>query len=183
MLAEFIFAKKILSFMNLTYQFASIEDIAIIREIARKTWFATYEPILGKEQPQYMFDLIYSPEGLEEQLNAGQVFVLQFVSEPEDTNVPVAFASYSIKDEAKKIYKLNKLYLNPDLQGAGLGKKLLQEVEKQLNEIGAEWLDLNVNRFNKARIFYERVGFEIIGEEDIPIGEYFMNDFVMRKKL
>lgn len=169
--------------MNLTYRFASTEDITIIREIAKKTWFTIYEPILGKEQPQYMFDLIYSPDGLEEQMNAGQVFVLQSISDEENMNTPVAFASYSVKDEKKKVYKLNKLYLNPDLQGAGLGKKLLLEVEKQLRQIGGKWLDLNVNRFNKAKNFYERRGFEIIAEEDIPIGEYFMNDYVMRKKL
>ena len=183
MLAEFIFAKKILRYMILTYRYATIKDIETIREIAQKTWFDTYEPILGKQQPQYMFDLIYSPEGLEEQLNAGQIFVIQCISNDKENDLPVAFASYSIKDEEKKIYKLNKLYLNPDLQGGGLGKKLLIEVEKQVKEIGGEWLDLNVNRSNKAKQFYERMGFEIISEEDIPIGEYFMNDYVMRKRL
>jgi len=169
--------------MNLTYRLATAEDIAIIREIAEKTWFATYEPILGKQQPQYMFDLIYSPEGLEEQLNEGQVFTLQYTSIGEDKAVPVAFASYSVKQEPEKIYKLNKIYLNPDFQGGGLGKKLLLEIERQVKEIGGEWLDLNVNRYNKAKDFYERMGFAVIAEEDIPIGEYFMNDYVMRKKL
>ena len=183
MLAEFIFAKKILQHMNLTYQYATTKDIAIIREIAEKTWFATYEPILGKQQPQYMFDLIYSEEGLEEQMNAGQVFVIQYASDENQINVPRAFASYSMKDDGEKIYKLNKLYLNPDFQGGGLGKKLLIEVEKQVKELGGHWLDLNVNRYNKAKLFYERMGFEIIAEEDIPIGDYFMNDYVMRKKL
>lgn len=169
--------------MNLTYRLATAEDIAIIREIAEKTWFATYEPILGKQQPQYMFDLIYSPEGLEEQLNEGQIFTLQYTSIGEDKAVPVAFASYSVKQEPGKIYKLNKIYLNPDFQGVGLGKKLLLEIERQVKEIGGEWLDLNVNRYNKAKDFYERMGFAVIAEEDIPIGEYFMNDYVMRKKL
>src|SRR6218665_1533799 len=121
--------------MNLTYQYATTEDITIIREIEKKTWFDTYEPILGKQQPQYMFDLIYSPEGLEEQINAGQVFVLQYASDEAHKDIPVAFASYSIKDSDEKIYKLNKLYLNPDLQGGGLGKKLLVEVEKQVKEL------------------------------------------------
>ncbi len=169
--------------MKLTYRFATTEDIALIREIAEKTWFETYEPILGKEQPKYMFDLIYSEEGLEEQLNSGQVFVLQFLADDTHEVTPVAFASYSIKDIAEKIYKLNKIYLNPDFQGGGLGKKLLAEVEKQVKEIGGNYLDLNVNRYNKARFFYEKMDFEIIAEEDIAIGDYFMNDFVMRKKL
>jgi ribosomal protein S18 acetylase RimI-like enzyme len=169
--------------MKLTYHYATTKDIAIIREIAQKTWFETYEPILGKEQPQYMFDLIYSEEGLEEQMNAGQVFVIQYASDENQTDSPRAFASYSIKNDKEKIYKLNKLYLNPDFQGSGLGKKLLIEVEKQIKELEGQWLDLNVNRHNKAKLFYERMGFAVIAEEDIPIGEYFMNDYVMRKKL
>ena len=32
--------------------------------------------------------------------------------------------------------------------------------------------------------FYEKLGFSVVGEEDIDIGQgYFMNDFVMEKKL
>ena len=170
--------------MNITYKLASIQDIGIIREIAEKTWFTTYEPILGKEQPKYMFDLIYSYEGLEEQMIAGQIFVLQYAlaNQSEGTS-PVAFASYSIKLGGKDTYKLNKLYLDPSLQGAGLGKKMIIEVEGQVKNIGGKWLELNVNRYNKARFFYEKMGFEIVAEEDIPIGDYFMNDYVMRKPL
>ncbi|WP_460470886.1 GNAT family N-acetyltransferase [Emticicia fontis] len=169
--------------MKLTYQHATTKDIAIIQEIARKTWFTTYEPILGKEQPQYMFDLIYSLEGLKEQMNEGQVFVIQYALDDQNEETPVAFASYSLKNSDEQVYKLNKLYLNPDLQGGGLGKKLLTEVENQVKDLGGNCLDLNVNRYNKAKLFYERMGFEIIAEVDIPIGEYFMNDFVMRKRL
>ena len=43
--------------------------------------------------------------------------------------------------------------------------------------------DLNVNRHNPALAFYERLGFQQHREEDIPIGPYWMNDYVMRKEL
>jgi ribosomal protein S18 acetylase RimI-like enzyme len=43
---------------------------------------------------------------------------------------------------------------------------------------------LNVNRYNKARFFYEKLGFVIMKEEDIDIGSgYYMIDYVMEKKL
>ncbi|WP_435354990.1 GNAT family N-acetyltransferase [Emticicia sp. SJ17W-69] len=164
--------------MIITYKKAKNKDIEQIRLIAEKTWFVTYEPILGKEQPKFMFDLIYSETALAEQMTNGQVFVLQFAD-----NQIVAFASYSLKDEKESVYKLNKLYLDPTFQGGGYGKKLLSEVESQVKNLGGKILDLNVNRYNKARFFYEKVGFEIILEEDIPIGDYWMNDFVMRKIL
>jgi ribosomal protein S18 acetylase RimI-like enzyme len=60
---------------------------------------------------------------------------------------------------------------------------LLQEVEKAILAKGKNILELNVNKYNPAKDFYEKMGFEVAYEEDIPIGPYWMNDFVMRKKL
>lgn len=178
MQAYHIFAVKFEKMMELSYRVATHKDIKAIREIANKTWFVTYEPILGKEQPKFMFDEIYSEEALAKQMDDGQTFILQFLG----VDV-VAFASYSIKQDDEITYKLNKLYLNPDFQGGGYGKKLILVVEENVKALGAKNLDLNVNRYNKARFFYEKVGFEIIKEEDIPFGDYWMNDFVMRKVL
>ena len=43
---------------------------------------------------------------------------------------------------------------------------------------------LNVNRFNKAVSFYTKVGFEIVGQEDIVLEHgYLMEDYIMRKRL
>ncbi len=53
-----------------------------------------------------------------------------------------------------------------------------------LQPLGGTALQLNVNRSNKARFFYEKLGFNVVREEDIDIGNnYFMNDFVMEKKV
>jgi ribosomal protein S18 acetylase RimI-like enzyme len=53
-----------------------------------------------------------------------------------------------------------------------------------MNEIslkGLTYLELNVNRQNTAIGFYKKLGFKIIAEEDIPIGNgFFMNDYVMQ---
>jgi len=49
---------------------------------------------------------------------------------------------------------------------------------------GASSLQLNVNRNNNAKVFYEKIGFAVIKEEDIDIGNgYLMNDYVMEKKV
>lgn len=178
MQAYHIFTVKFEKMMEISYRVATYKDIKAIREIANKTWFVTYEPILGKEQPKFIFDEIYSEVALAKQMDEGQNFILQYLAE----NL-LAFASYSVKEGESFTYKLNKLYLNPDFQGGGYGKKLIGFVEENVKTLGAKNLDLNVNRYNKARFFYEKVGFEIIKEEDIQFGEYWMNDFVMRKVL
>ncbi len=53
-----------------------------------------------------------------------------------------------------------------------------------MNANNVKMVELNVNRQNKAVDFYKNIGFKIIKEVDIPIGEgYFMNDYVMQKEL
>lgn len=153
-------------------------DIKTIHQLAEATWASTYSSILSQEQVDYMFKVIYLEDALAKQMQEGQTFLLLF-----EEDKPVGFASYSKKDEGAGIYKLNKIYLLPNEQGKGYGKVLLSAVEEEVKRHGAKVLDLNVNRYNKAKHFYERCGYHVHQQEDIPIGPYWMNDYVMRKKL
>jgi diamine N-acetyltransferase len=158
---------------------ATIGDLETIRQIAEDTWWATYSPILEKEQIRFMLDMIYSVENISAQLAQGTQTYLLLI----ENGKPVAFASYSPREEDPNIYKLHKLYCLPETQGKGYGKILINEVGNKTIEAGKHTLDLNVNRHNKATNFYEKMGFRIAYEEDIPIGKYWMNDYVMRKEL
>ena len=45
-------------------------------------------------------------------------------------------------------------------------------------------LELQVNINNKAKQFYERLGFVVADRINLDIGNgYFMNDFIMKKEL
>jgi GNAT superfamily N-acetyltransferase len=165
---------------------AKPDDVETIRSIAEKTWRHTYSPILEKEQLDYMLREIYSAEKIKEQIeNDSQTYLL--LIEPAlpagGDDKPVAFAGYAPREEDPEIYKLHKLYCLPETQGKGYGKILINEVANKTIEAGKHTLDLNVNRYNKAKTFYEKMGFVVAYEEDVPIGKYWMNDFVMRKEL
>jgi diamine N-acetyltransferase len=158
---------------------ATIADVDVIIQIARETWWPTYSPILTAEQINFMLGLLYSTEKIHQQFSTGeQTFILLIEDE-----VPVAFAGYSPREENPDIYKLHKLYCLPQTQGKGYGKIMIDEVCRRVLAAGKHTLDLNVNRYNKAKSFYEKMGFAVVYEEDIPIGEYWMNDYVMRKEL
>lgn len=158
---------------------ATIDDADVILQIAEKTWWATYSPILEKEQIRFMLGEIYSAEKITSQLkNNTQTYLLLVEDEK-----PVAFAAYSPREEDPEIYKLHKLYCLPETQGKGYGKILINAVAQKTTEAGKQTLDLNVNRHNKAKSFYEKMGFQVAYEEDISIGIYWMNDYVMRKEL
>lgn len=158
---------------------ANINDVETIRNLAIETWFDAYTPILAKEQLDYMLDEIYSAEKLSAQIKNNTQTYLLLVEDGQ----PVAFAAYSPREEDADVYKLHKLYCLPVTQGKGYGRVLINEVASEVLKAGKHTLDLNVNRYNKAKSFYERMGFKVIYEEDIPIGPYFMNDYVMRKEL
>ena len=169
-----------------TIRQATINDVETIRVLAEKTWWDAYSPILEKEQIAYMLGDIYSAEKITSQLeNNTQTYLL--LIEPARTtggdDKPVAFAAYSPREESPEIYKLHKLYCLPETQGKGYGKILINEVINKTLEAGKHTLDLNVNRHNKAKSFYQKMGFRVVYEEDIPIGNYWMNDYVMRKEL
>ncbi|WP_161888691.1 GNAT family N-acetyltransferase [Pontibacter russatus] len=157
---------------------ATAQDLPAILYLAEATWAPTYHSILSREQVAYMFGEIYAEEALARQMQEGQTFLLLL-----EDNRPIGFAAYSAKSETEAIYKLNKLYLLPECQGKGYGKALLSAVEAAAKHRGARLLDLNVNRHNKAKQFYERCGYRVHAQEDIPIGPFWMNDYVMRKPL
>jgi GNAT superfamily N-acetyltransferase len=162
-----------------TIRQAAIDDAATITNLAERTWWPTYLPILEKEQIAFMLGEIYSFEKLSSQLKNGTQSYLIL----EEEGKPVAFAGYSPREEDPRIYKLHKLYCLPETQGKGYGKILINAVVQKTLEAGKRTVELNVNRHNKAKNFYEKMGFSVAYEEDIPIGPYWMNDYVMRKEL
>lgn len=158
---------------------AKEEDIPVIQEIARITWGPTYLPIIGQEQVDYMLEKMYNKGALLEQLMDGYVFLLAELNGKE-----VGFASYSIIDHENRTYKLHKLYVLPETHGKGVGKFLINEVLDKIKEEGGVKLELNVNRENNAKNFYESAGFTIKETVDIEIGNgFYMNDYVMEKVL
>ncbi|MBS7564328.1 GNAT family N-acetyltransferase [Mucilaginibacter sp. Bleaf8] len=158
---------------------AAPADATLIVDLAQQTWWPTYSEILSDEQITYMLQTIYNPAKIEQQIATGEQHYLIL----EEDSQPVGFAAYSPREENPEIYKLHKLYCLPQTQGKGYGKLLINTVAEKVRQAGKHILELNVNRYNKALNFYEKMGFIIAYEEDIAIGPYWMNDFVMRKEL
>jgi len=163
---------------EITIRNATINDIELIRELTFKVWPQTYSSIISKEQIDYMLEMMYSNKSLALQMAEGSQFIIV-----QDTKRPVGFASY--KPVAINIYKLDKIYILQTQQGKGIGKFVIDYILQQIKDRGAESLQLQVNRNNiNAKSFYEKIGFSIIQEADFEIGNgYFMNDFIMEKKI
>ena len=147
-----------------------------IRKIAEETWRDTYSEILSNTQLEWMFEWMYSTDSLTSQINEGQLFFILHYNES-----PCGYIS--IQKESKDRYHFQKIYLQPSMQGKGLGKILINKGIEYVkdNTTGGCRIVLNVNRFNaKAVGFYKNSGFNIIDSGDFDIGHgYYMTDYIM----
>ncbi len=156
---------------------AEYKDLQIVHDLAHKIWPSAYGEILSSNQLNYMLSEFYSLSSLQNQVaDLQHNFLIVF-----DEEIPIGFASFSPKEKDSNTYRLHRIYILPHQQGTGTGKLLLNHIINLIKKSGSSILELNVNRYNKARIFYEKLGFKIISEEDIDIGNgYFMNDYIMQ---
>lgn len=159
---------------------ATPDDFEIIRNLAYAIWPVTYGEILSKEQLDFMLDNFYSTETLQQNVTEKN-HVFEIVLEDEK---PLGFLSYEHHYKNEPVTRIHKIYVLPQTQGKGIGKLLMDRAEEVARENQSNALSLNVNRFNKALGFYQKIGFEITGEEDINIGHgYLMEDYIMEKTL
>jgi diamine N-acetyltransferase len=156
---------------------AGIADIPLIRELTFSVWPKTYAPILSQEQIDYMLVMMYSEASLEKQMNEGCQFIIV-----SDGFEPVGFAAYQEIEPA--VFKLHKLYVLASQQGKGTRRFVIDHIIHTIQQQGAAVLQLQVNRNNAAKKFYEKLGFVVLQEIKLDIGNgYIMDDYVMEKKL
>ena len=152
-------------------------DIPLIRALTFKVWPQTYAATISKEQIDYMLEMMYSETSLQQQMDDGCQFIIAY-----DESEPFGFASY--QETGPSVFKLHKIYVLSSQQGKGTGRFLIDYILTNIEQRGAAVLQLQVNRQNKAKNFYERLGFIVIEEADFNIGNGFlMNYYVMEKKL
>lgn len=158
---------------------ATTADIAIIQEIAHKTWPVAYGEIISQEQLDYMLEMMYSDSALLEQIEKQQQF---FIASEGIYHLGFLAVEHHYKNEL--VTRIHKIYILPEAQGKGVGKILLAKAESLAKVNDSKVLSLNVNKYNAAVAFYNKIGFEIVSEEVIKIGlGYVMDDYKMEKKL
>lgn len=164
----------------ITIKQASEHEFSVIRSIAHQTWPPTFGDILSEKQIDYMLEWMYSIPSLDEQVKKkGHTFLLA-----REDNHCLGFASYELNYGGESITKIHKLYVLPDTQGKGIGKGLINRIAETAISHRNTALSLNVNRNNPAVQFYQYLGFTIVGEENVSIGESFlMEDYIMKKQL
>ena len=156
---------------------ATADDVATIRQIAVDSWWPAYGGYLPHGQIDLMLERQYAEVVLKRQLDEGHCFLLAYLGE-----APVGFAGLrEMTANGTPTIRIEKLYILPHEQGKGIGRLLLEKVDQYAQRQCACCVELNVNRNNPAKRFYEKLGFAVVREVDIPYHGYVLNDYVMQK--
>lgn len=78
--------------------------------------------------------------------------------------------------------ELKRIYFRKDRQGGGLGKRLFAEVMAWLQKDGPRTVWIGVWSENHGAVrFYERHGFEKVGEYGFAVGQQIDHEFILRR--
>lgn len=80
--------------------------------------------------------------------------------------------------------ELSKCYAHPDAHGTGLAARLVAAALEQAARRGAAgiWLGVNVHN-ERARRFYTKAGFEVVGTKQFQVGSRTEDDVVMERAI
>ena len=169
--------------MTVTYRTASAADVEAIDGIFRTSFCDT-------------FAHLYRPEDLDAFLGKfTREAWLGEIDDPayavriaEDDGQPAGYLKLGplalpVEPTGKAI-ELRQLYVLKKWHGAGIAKELTNWFLAEARERGADEIYLTVYTDNhRARRFYERYGFEVIGPYAFMVGEQADEDLIMRLTL
>lgn len=132
-----------------------------------------FDPIIGKQQNNYMLAMFQTPEAIHHQLQNGYRYYFA-----KNDNKNIGFLAFYPKKDC--VY-LSKFYLYQSERGKGYSHAMLDFVKQETLKENLHAIELNVNKHNDACIAYEHLGFHIIKSEKNDIGHgYYMDDYVYR---
>lgn len=139
---------------------ATVADVEAIRAIAAETWWDTYRDLLDSDWITEHLAAWYEPGLVASQIEAAEASDLgQFLLAEADGQI-VGYLHFALMDDRGPY--LRRLYVLPDHQRSGAGRKLVAALHHQLGEGFTYELDVHPEN-SKAIAFYKGFGAEFTG--------------------
>ena len=149
---------------------ARASDAAAIGRVHVETWQATYAGLLPDAMLAGMSDVRQSAYWARLLSDAGEARGV-FVADDDDMGIvgfgscgPVRDPPEGLDGTEKRVGEVYTLYVEPDFQNQGLGRRLLEALFGQLRAEGCDTAVLWMLADNPTRFFYEGLGSELIGQ-------------------
>ena len=140
---------------------ATTQDVSTVRRLARESWHAAYDDLLGAETVATTVDEWYDRDALEASIaDARGREDATFLVAEDDHGRLVGFVHVVPWPDDPLVASLLRIYVRPDSWGAGAGTALLESAEA---EVGSAFDRLRLVVFAENDVgvsFYESRGFE-----------------------
>ncbi|MCX5833758.1 MAG: GNAT family N-acetyltransferase [Deltaproteobacteria bacterium] len=154
-------------------------DLEDLRRITWQSWIATYSSFIPEIDLKAYFDIYYDRGAFSAVFTDPSAH--GYVAEIDDCMA--GYARILFNREENRLY-LTALYLLPDFQGRGIGKRLIRAVEEHAAERHIEEIRVGVMVQNSRALgFYEKGGFQFIREEPFTMGKTTVSHFIGYKKM
>lgn len=140
--------------MSIVIRKAEMKDIQAIQKIAKISWNQTYKNLIPEPIQNRFLEKAYSDDYMEKRIQQTILMVA------EEKNKVVGFANVFTKDN---VAELSAIYLFPEVEGKGIGTKLLKAIVDQLKGYKEIYVEVEKGNFS-GEIFYDAKGFKIIKE-------------------
>lgn len=166
--------------MTITYREATPADGPDLRDLFAESFIQTFGHLYRPSDLQEFLDT-NSPEKWDKNLNDPEVAIRV----AEDAGTLAGFVELAPKklpyETSAPALELRRLYLRYNYHGRGIADTLMKWVVQAAAARGARELILSVFVDNhRARRFYERYGFEVVGKYDFMVGSHADEDLILR---
>jgi len=143
--------------MTVTIRRAQGTEVADARDLTNRSWLSTYPALIGQAETEEVIADRHSADRFREQASRVQDRFLVALQGDKVVGHLYAFQ--------KDGMYVDRLHVDPDMKGLGIGKAMLGNLEQQMFPDTRIWLDVLRGNDDAVR-FYEKVGYNRVGETD-----------------
>ncbi len=159
------------------------DEAAPLAQLGAETFSETFAHLYAPDDLQVFLDETHHADAVAERLTAGDEFWL--VAEQNG-----ALLAYAVSGPCHLPHpeadpgqgELKRLYVRATAQNLGLGGRLMRQSLSWLEDRfpGPLWLGVWSENFGAQR-FYQRYGFDKVGEYGFPVGQQIDREFIFRR--
>ncbi|WP_137283978.1 GNAT family N-acetyltransferase [Halorussus salinisoli] len=160
-------------------------DVADVRRVARESWHAAYDDVLGAKTVESVVSDWYDLFDLRQSVEREDgVFLVAEREVDDDAGTELLGFGQGVLDDEDAAAQLPRIYVHPDHWGEGVGSAIIDRIETWVAERGAERLRLVVLADNEVgNAFYERRGYRTVGSRESEFAGETVTDYVREKEL
>jgi len=153
------------------------EDAVELSEYLYPIWHEVFDPLMPWEEAEYIFRAWTNPEAIVEAMYKDYVFGYVFCEGSH-----IGLYSYRLQEDGR--FYINKLYLEKEFRGKGLGSEAIRMMMDLARSSGCSEVYLNVYyRNEKAIAAYKRAGMTGYRYKESIGNGYYRDDYIMSVKL